>query len=61
MKVTVELDITDCNDCVFKRSNYGHGECFDWCSHKDHNQGTYGSIIQENFKGVPEWCPLGIK
>jgi hypothetical protein len=63
MKLTIEIDVTDCRDCQFRGSVRGQGECWEECSHKKHGQGPYGNILwgcQEDFKQVPKWCPLGL-
>ena len=62
MKRTIEIDVTDCRDCLFKRSIRGHGECWEQCGHKEHGQGDYGNILwgcQAEFSSVPKWCPIG--
>lgn len=62
MKVTLELDITDCRDCNFRKSHYGHGECWDYCTHKQAPE--FPTCIlwgcQASFSKVPKWCPLGL-
>ena len=61
MKVQIEVDVTDCRNCLFRSSIRGHGECWEECGHKDHNQESYGNILwgcQEQFKKIPIWCPL---
>lgn len=64
MKVTIEIEVTDCRDCIFRRSIRGHGECFEYCSHKDSRTNKYLDALwgcREPFRSVPSWCPLGIK
>ena len=62
MKITIELDITDCRDCLFRGSQRGHGECFEYCRHKD-SPTSYGNILwgcMGEFESVPKWCPVGL-
>lgn len=62
-KVNIEYEIMDCRDCPFAKLHTGHGECWTECHHKDHKQAAYENILwgcQEEFKRVPEWCPLGL-
>lgn len=63
MKVQIDIEVTDCRDCLFRSSFRGHGECWEECSHKESGKGAYENILwgcQEEFKEVPEWCPLGL-
>jgi len=60
-KVKIEIEINDCTDCVFKKDQYGHGECWSYCSNPNHKQKPYENILwgcQEKFETVPEWCPI---
>lgn len=59
-KHILTLEITNCEDCLLKKSHKGHGECFEYCSHPDSPDG-YQSIIhgcQEKFTETPSWCPI---
>ncbi len=59
MKTTVE--VTDCRDCPFRKQNRGHGECWDYCYHKEHGQKAYENILwgcQKEFTKIPKWCPI---
>jgi len=63
MKVIIEYDIDDCQNCPFKLNHQGQGECWAECSHKDayKKQGYYGTILYgcwEKFTGTPDWCPI---
>ena len=49
-----KICVSGCSDCPFKRNHYGHGENWNYCSHKDSPEG-YGNILESNN---PEWCPL---
>jgi hypothetical protein len=63
MKVNVTLDITDCRDCPFKRHHYGQDGSWELCGHPNLETEAYGNILwgaQEQFKGVPDWCPFGL-
>lgn len=63
MKVTIEIEVTDCRDCFFRKSYRGHGECWEDCTHSK-SPGGYENILWgcgEQFTKVPKWCPLGIK
>ena len=63
MKINIEYDIIDCRDCPFKYSHVGHGECWVECNHKDNNRKPFENILYgcgEEFKIVPEWCPIGL-
>ena len=63
MKVTIEIDVTDCRDCHFNRYHSGHGECWYYCSHPYSPDG-YDDILYgcgEKFKEIPNWCPLGLR
>ena len=65
MKIIVveEYDITNCDDCPYKKNHYGHGECWSYCGHQK-APNVYDSILygcQEHFTKVPDWCPLGVK
>lgn len=63
MKLTIEIDVNDCRNCPFKHNHYGHGECWTECNHPKNGRGCYENILwgcQEEFKEVPEWCPLGL-
>ena len=58
-----EIEVTDCRDCPFRRSHRGHGENWTFCDHKDSPE-AYGSILWggwEEFKELPEWCPINDK
>ena len=56
MKLLV-LDVRSCGDCPLLRTHRGHGEGFDYCSHKDHGRKGYEDIIH-NKALIPDWCPL---
>jgi hypothetical protein len=56
-KFTVELDITNCRDCVFKKNEYGHGYNLDMCTHPELGPASYDHVIGDV---VPKWCPLGL-
>ena len=61
----LKIDVKDCRDCPYKKSNRSHGECWEYCDHpdRDENHRGYDSILwgcQDEFKKVPEWCPLTI-
>ena len=45
MKINIEIDITDCRDCPFKRDYRGHGECWAECIHKENGRGAYENIL----------------
>lgn len=57
------MKIKDCRSCPFKHLHYGHGECWYYCSHPDHNRDSYEDILfgknenPEDFV-IPGWCPL---
>ena len=62
MKVTIEYDINDCNDYIFRRSDHNTGATFNYCGHKLSPNG-YGSMLYSNSNRqliLPKWCPLGI-
>ena len=67
MKLKLEFEVTGCNDCPMRKDHSGHGECWDYCSHPDHNQPAYGEILRgcnernpEKHKPdwTPDWCPI---
>lgn len=63
MKKTIEIYVTDCRDCIFRYDHRGHGECWAQCDHEDHGRELFENILwgcQEEFKSIPEWCPLGL-
>jgi hypothetical protein len=63
MKITTEIEVTDCRDCPFAHSHSGQGECWTECNHPANGREPYEDILwgcQEGFKEVPEWCPLGL-
>ena len=63
MEITMTYDVTDCRDCPFANSYYGHGECWEECTHKENGRGAYEDILwgcQQSFAVVPEWCPIGL-
>lgn len=63
MKVTTEIDVTDCRDCPFTHCYTGHGECWTGCKHPKRSGHGYDNTLwgcQEQFKSVPTWCPLGL-
>jgi len=62
-EIKTEKPITNCLNCIFRRNHYGHGECWEECSHPDNGRGSYENILygcQGEFKKTPIWCPLGL-
>ena len=60
-KLIIAQEVTDCRDCPFAKSHYGHGECWTYCSHPENGREAFENILwgcQENFKKTPDWCPL---
>ena len=61
MLVTIEVEYTGCETCIFKQHHYGHGECWDYCNHPHHDRGIYENIVHgcnEDSWKTPQWCPL---
>jgi hypothetical protein len=62
VEVNFTYNVTDCRDCPFRKNHYGHGECWEECTHKGTGREWHERILwgcQAQFKKVPEWCPLG--
>ena len=61
LKKKVEIEVSDCRDCPFKRENNGHGDCFTFCGHQDTGRDPYDRILwgcRDEFSSIPNWCPL---
>lgn len=61
MKIMIEIEVTNCLDCPFKKEHRGQGECWSYCSHPETKQKTYENILwgcQARFIEVPKWCPI---
>lgn len=59
MKAVIE--VKNCEDCPFRKSNRGHGECWEYCNHPENGRPPYEDILwgcQERFRSIPNWCPL---
>lgn len=57
----LEIEVIDCRDCPCRKSVRGHGQCWEYCSHKGNGREPYGDILwgcQSEFSSIPEWCPL---
>lgn len=57
------MSVTNCANCPDKVKTVEQGTCWYECSHKNHGQGPYGSIIHgcfSPFKHTPRWCPRGL-
>jgi hypothetical protein len=63
VRVTFEFDVEDCRNCSFKKRELKDMKSWVECSHPKNNRSPYENILwmsNEHFKGVPEWCPLGL-
>lgn len=61
MKLTIEMDVTDCRNCCYKKDHYGHGQCWAYCSNPNNGRGAYEDILwgcQGKFVKIPDWCPI---
>jgi len=59
VKVTFEFE--DCPECPFYIAYRGHRASWYECGHPDHPDKAYGNIIhgiREEYKKLPEFCPL---
>lgn len=51
------IEVHDCRKCPFRRSHLGHGEKWEYCSHKEAPSG-FGNIIPYDYAGeFPQFCP----
>ena len=60
MRVTLEYEVHDCRDCLYRHSERSQGQCWEECDHPD-APGNYQNILwgcQSQFTATPGWCPL---
>jgi len=64
MRLSVEVNVTDCRDCPFHGEVNDMGATINLCNHQEAPEG-YDSVIPgyyarypEMFEGIPKWCPL---
>ena len=56
MKLT--LEINNCHDCPCRKNHYGHGECFEFCSHPQAPRGYDNILPNKSEDWPPIWCPI---
>jgi len=59
----IEIEITSCKDCIYRKIWDFNSEHWEYCNHKDNGRGFDDKIICwkiRYFERTPEWCPLGL-
>jgi len=59
MKIYLELDVTNCRNCILRGEDRGHGSMGSFCQHPESPEG-YGAMIAD-IDHIPTWCPGNTK